>query len=150
MSWTVTVAVPVWTLLLLSVTVKVTVFAPTFAHVNELGETVTVLTPQESDEPLFTSEATIEAAPEALNWIVIFLVSTVGKTESTTVTIAVPVETLLLTSVTVNVTVFSPTFAHVNVLGETVIALIPQISVETLSTLLGRIEPLPEAFSTSV
>ena len=40
------------TLLLLSVTVKVTVFAPTLAHENVFGDTVTDFIPQASSEPL--------------------------------------------------------------------------------------------------
>ena len=79
-----------------------------------------------------------------------FLVITTGKTLSSTVTVAVPVETLLLISVTVKVTVFAPTLAHVNELGETVIDLIPQASDEPLLTSATTIEPLPVAFNWSV
>ena len=51
-----------------------------------------------------------------------------GAILSTTVTVAVQVETFPFTSVTVSVTVFAPTFAQVNELGETVIEAIPQLS----------------------
>ena len=52
-SFTVTVAVPVCTFPFTSVTVNVTVLAPTFEQVNEVGETVTVAIPQASLELLF-------------------------------------------------------------------------------------------------
>ena len=51
---------------------------------------------------------------------------------SFTVTVAVPVLTFPLTSVTVNVTVLVPIFEQVNVFGETVTVAIPQASVELL------------------
>ena len=57
---------------LLSVTVNVTVFAPTFAQVKVLGETESDAIPQASLEPLFTCEAVMDAAPLASNCTVIF------------------------------------------------------------------------------
>ena len=118
-SWTVTVANPVFTLPLLSVTVKVTVFAPVFEQVNVLGETVTVAIPHASLEPLLICDAVIVALPDEFNWAVMFCVTTTGLIVSITVTVADAVDELLLPSVTVNVTVFAPVFEQINVLGLT-------------------------------
>lgn len=52
---------------LISVTVKVTVFAPTFAQLNEFGETAYDAIPQSSVELLLTSDAMIEAVPALFN-----------------------------------------------------------------------------------
>ena len=52
---------------LISVTVKVTVFAPTFAQLNEFGETAYDAIPQSSVELLLTSDAIIEAVPALFN-----------------------------------------------------------------------------------
>ena len=118
-SCTVTVAVPVFTFPLLSVTVNVTVFAPKLVQVNVLGETVTVAIPHASLDPLSICEAVILAFPELFNCIVKFCVITTGLTVSITVTVAVAVEELLLPSVTVNVTVLAPVFEQLNVFGVT-------------------------------
>ena len=64
-SSTVTIAEQVDTFPLLSVTVSVTVLAPTFAQVNELGATDILAIPQASDEPLSICAAVIEALPDA-------------------------------------------------------------------------------------
>ena len=61
-----------------------------------------------------------------------FLVITTGLTVSDTVTVAVPVCTFPLLSVTVNVTVLFPIFVQLNVLGETVTVAIPHASLEPL------------------
>ena len=50
-----------------SVTVSVTLFAPTFAQENEFGETLIEAIPQASDEPLSIWAAVIEAEPFASN-----------------------------------------------------------------------------------
>ena len=71
-SLTVTVAVQVETLPLTSVTVKVTVLAPTLAHVKEEGETASEAIPHASELPLLICEAIIEAVPPALKFTVIF------------------------------------------------------------------------------
>ena len=57
MSSTVTVAVQVLLLPAASVTVNVTVLAPTFAHVKVFGETLKVNEPESSLEPPSTSDA---------------------------------------------------------------------------------------------
>ena len=118
-SWIVTVAKPDLLFPFASVTVKVTVLAPTFEQVNVFGETLKVAIPQASVEPLFTWDAVIDAFPEAFNWTVMFWVVTIGTMVSITVTVAVAVDELLLPSVTVNVTVFAPVLEQTNVLGET-------------------------------
>ena len=71
----------------------------------------------------------------------------VGGVLSTIVTVAWQVAELLLASVTVNVTVFGPLFAQVNVLGVTVREAIPQLSVLPPSTSAPVIEALPLASS---
>ena len=146
-SWTVTVAKPVFTFPLLSVTVKVTVLAPKLAQVNVLGETDNnaLLIPQASVEPLFICAGVIETFPAEFNWTVIFWVTTIGLTVSITVTVAVPVAEFPFTSVNDNVTVFAPVLLHINELGVTVVndELIPQASVELLLTWLGVILTVP-------
>ena len=67
LSSTVTVALQVEILLLLSVTVNITVLAPKFAQVKLVGSILNVTAPQASFEPLSISEATILAFPEASN-----------------------------------------------------------------------------------
>ena len=120
-SWTVTVANPVFTFPLLSVTVKVTVLVPKLAQVNVLGETDNnaLLIPQASVEPLLIWAGIILAVPALFNCTVMFCVTTIGLIVSITVTVAVAVEELLLPSVTVNVTVLAPVFEQLNVLGDT-------------------------------
>ena len=64
--------------------------------------------------------------------IEIFWQMTVGGVTSVTVTVAVHVEKLPLTSVTVNVTVLAPTFEQLKDEGDTLIEAIPQLSLEPL------------------
>jgi hypothetical protein len=52
---------------LLSVTVNVTVLAPKFEQVNELGETVTVAIPHASFDPLLICAAVMVAFPVEFN-----------------------------------------------------------------------------------
>ena len=58
------VAVQVETLPLLSVTVKVEVFAPTFAHVNAVGVADKLAMPQASVLPPSMSDAVMLALPD--------------------------------------------------------------------------------------
>src|SRR6185312_8105067 len=132
-SFTVTVAVVVDTLPLWSVTVRVTVFAPTFEQSKLFGATLSVCIPQASLEPLSTSAAVMLAAPAAFSWIVMFLANATGATLSCTVTVDVVVDTLPLWSVTVRVTVLAPTFAQLKLFGDTLSDWIPQASLEPLS-----------------
>ena len=140
----VTTAVPVLIFPFTSVTVKVTVLFPIFEQVNELGETVVVAIPQASVDPLLTWEPVIVAAPKLFNWTVMFWVVTTGLTVSNTVTTADLVTKFPLTSVTVNTTLLFPTFEHVNVLGETVLVAIPQISDELAVTWVPVIDTAPK------
>ena len=71
LSCTVTVAVVVTVLPEGSETESVTVLAPRLAQVKEEGDTLRV-TPQASDEPLFTWAAVIEAVPLAARFTVTF------------------------------------------------------------------------------
>ena len=82
LSITVIVDVHVETLLKLSITVKVTVFAPRLAQVNVLGETVIDAIPQLSVEPLLICDAVIEACPLASRYIVAFLQLATGGVAS--------------------------------------------------------------------
>lgn len=150
LSTTVTVDVQVETFPLLSVTVNVTMFDPILAQVNVVGEIESDAIPHASFDPLLTCVAVIEVVPEAFSGTVIFLQSAVGGTLSTTVTVAVQVETFPLLSVTVNVTVFEPILAHVNVDGETESEAIPQASFDPLFTCAAVIEAVPAAFRFTV
>ena len=143
MSSTVAVAVQVETFPLLSVTVNVTVLDPTFEQSKLFGETASEAMPQASDEPLSMSAAVIEPFPLLSNWTVTFWQTATGATLSSTVTVAVQVEALPPTSVTVSVTVFAPTLEQEKLFGETASEAIPQASDEPLSMSEAVIEPLP-------
>jgi len=66
-----------------------------------------------------------------------------GAILSTTVTVAVQVETFPFTSVTVSVTVLLPTLAQVNELGETITVAIPQLSLEPLLIWAAVMDAVP-------
>ena len=129
LSSTVTVAVHVLELPFTSVTVKVTVFGPTSAQVNELGLTESDAIPQASVEPPSTSAAVMDALPVASSCTVISWQIAVGATLSSTVTLAVQVAVFPPSSVTVSVTTLTPTSAQVNVFGLAA-KVILQLSVE--------------------
>ena len=74
----------------------------------------------------------------------------VGDVLSSTVTVAEQVETLLLVSVTVNVTVLSPISLQSNVFGKTEIDCIAQLSWELLSISVALIVTLPVALNWTV
>ena len=144
----VTVALHVEEFPLISVTVSVTVFGPMFAHVNEFGFTEKVSAPpQFEEEPPSTSAPVIVALPVASRETVMSWHNATGATLSSTVTVAVHVETIPLLSVTVRVTVFGPTLAQVNELGLTERVAMPQASEEPLSTWAAVIVALPVASS---
>src|SRR4030043_509042 len=144
-SITVTVAVHWSVLPLLSVTVRVTVFAPTLAHVNELMSMARLSIPHASVLPPSTSAATIEALPVASRYTSISWHTATGEIVSITVTVAVHWSVLPLLSVTVRVTVFAPTLAHVNELMSMARLSIPHASVLPPSTSAATIEALPVA-----
>jgi len=149
-SWTVTIATQVFTLPLLSVTVRVTLFAPTSAQVNALGEAVSEAMPQASFEPLSISAPVIEALPATFNCIVISWQIATGAVTSSTVTTALQVVVLLPTSLTCSVTVLGPTLAQVNAFGVTVKLAIPQLSELPLSTSAPVMDTLPVASNCTV
>src|SRR5258708_4808618 len=150
LSTTVTVAVQVATFLLLSVTVKVTVFGPTLAQVKVFGLTLRLLMPQISLLPPSTSAAASVPLPAPSRTTVAALHLAVGGVLSTTVTVAVQAASLLLLPVTVKVTVFGPTFAQVKVFGLTLRLLMPQISLLAPSTSAAASVPLPVPSRTTV
>ena len=133
-SCTVTVAFAVATFPLISVTVKVTVLAPTLAQVNEelLNESVAI--PQLSVEPLSIWAGVIVAWPFAFNWTVMLRVITVGFTTSSIVTLNVSVTLAPSWSAMVNVIVVEPNWP---VTGVNVILLVapePEIVIWSLGT----------------
>jgi hypothetical protein len=91
-----------------------------FAHVNVLGVTAKLAIPHASLETLFTAIESIVKVPVIINRPVMFLQMAAGTTVSETVTVDVQIVEFPEASVTVNVTVFAPMFAHVNELGEAV------------------------------
>lgn len=131
---------------LLSVTVSVTVLGPTLVQLNVEGETEIEAIPHASELPLLICDAVMLAAPAGFNWMVISWQIATGGVMSFTVTVAVQVETFPFTSVTVNVTVFAPTFEQEKLFGDTLIEAIPQLSELPLLTWAAVIVAAPEAF----
>ena len=123
---------------------------PTFEHVKLSGTTLSDVTPQLSLLSLSTSLARIDTFPDALSCTVISRASAVGAVLSSAVTIASAVLVLPLSSVTVNVTLLSPTFTHVNALGATSNVTFPQLSLLPLSTSPAVIDAFPDASSCTV
>jgi hypothetical protein len=103
---TFTLATQVDTLLLLSVTVKVTLFG--LVAMSEQEKDVLLkaidLIPHASDEPLLICAAESVPLPELVRTTVAFLQMDFGAVLSTTVTLATQVDTVLLLLVTVKVT----------------------------------------------
>src|ERR1043165_3315501 len=150
-STTVTVAVQLSLLPLLSVTVKVTVFGPTLAQVKVSGLTLREAIPQASLEPLSTSDAAMVAWPVASRLIVIFWHLATGLTLSSTVTVLEQLELFPLASTRVRVTVLGPTLAQVKALGLTLREAMPQAaSLEPLSTSAAVLRAWPVASSCTV
>ena len=133
LSTTVTVAVHEEELPASSVTVNVTVFAPSLLQSNDDGVTVLETIVQLSVLPLSICAAVIVALFPT-NATVIFLHIAAGGVLSTTVTEAVHEEELPAASVTVNVTVFAPRLVQLKEDGVTVLETIAQLSVLPLST----------------
>src|ERR1043166_2983958 len=150
LSTTVTVAVQLSLLPLLSVTVKVTVFGPTLAQVKVSGLTLREAIPQASLEPLSTSDAAMVAWPVASRLIVIFWHLATGLTLSSTVTVLEQLELFPLASTRVRVTVLGPTLAQVKALGLTLREAMPQASLEPLSTSAAVMLAWPVASSCTV
>jgi len=114
------------------------------------GTTLSEPIPQASVLPPSTSLAWMLALPMLSSWTVMELQSAVGAILSCTVTVAVQLELLPAWSVTVSVTVFVPTFAHVNVFGATVSDAMPQLSLLPPSTWLAVMLPFPVLSSWTV
>ncbi len=85
----------------------------------------------------------IVTLPVASNCTVMFLHTATGGFSSITVTTATQELVLPQLSVTNKVTLLSPKLAVVKLLGNTVIAAIPQLSVEPPSTFVGVILASP-------
>ena len=147
LSCRVTVALQVDTFPFTSVTVRVTVFVPMLAQEKLLGLTVTDWMPQLSELPLLICAAVILAFPAASNCTVMFWQTAVGAMLSCTVTVALQVDTLPFTSVTVRVTVFVPMLAQEKLLGLTVTDWMPQLSVLPLLICAAVMLAVPLALS---
>jgi hypothetical protein len=148
LSMTVTVAVQVAVLLLGSVTVSVTVLAPLLEQVKEVWLSDR-LTPQASEDPLFTAAAVVLPLPPASKVTVTFWQLATGAVLSITVTVAVQVEALLLPSVAVRVTVFAPLLEQVKAVWLSD-KLTLQASEEPLFTAAAVVLPLPAASKVTV
>src|SRR2546423_3269497 len=141
------VAVQAWRLPLLSVTVRVTVLAPTLLTSKLVLSRLKLAMPQASVLPLLIWSGVIVPWPVASNWTVRFWQTANGGTESTTVTVAVAVWLLPLLSVTVRVTVFAPTLVQSKLLLSRLKLAMPQASLLPLSVWFGVMLPLPVAAS---
>jgi hypothetical protein len=139
----VTVPLQVLLLPLTSVTVKTTVLAPTLAQVKLVGVALMLAMPQASLLPLSTWPAVILAEPAPFNCTVRFWQIATGATLSSTVTVAVQVLLLPLTSVTVKTSVFAPTSEQTKADWLKLKLAIPQASLLPLFTAAAVVLPLP-------
>ena len=119
---------------LLSVTVRVTEFVPTFRQVKLELDNTSVAMPQLSVELLFTCALVIEPVPDPFRMTVKLLHKGTGGRTSLTVTIELHEFEFPVLSVTVKVTGLGPTFAQEKEFGESEIDVIVQLSVEPLLT----------------
>ena len=133
-----------------SVTVRVTVFGPISAQVNDETSILNVGETQLSVEPLFTSDAVIVTLPVASKYAVIFCATAIGEVVSLTVTIAVAVEVLLLPSVAVSVTVLTPISEQSKVVLSKLNVNVEQLSKLPLSISPATIVAVPDASSTTL
>ncbi len=115
LSSTVTIAVAIITFPLASVLVTFTVFAPTSEQSKLVWSIVITGTPQLSAVAAVTSVVAMLAFPLPSNWMVTSCVVNVGSIVSSTVTTATHVELFPASSVTVNVTLLTPTSVQSNV-----------------------------------
>src|ERR1035437_5415876 len=128
-----------------SVTVSVTVIVvPASLHVKVFGDTSMPCMMQLSKLPPSISDTWILAFPLLSSSTVNGpLHNATGAILSCTVTVALHVDTLPFTSVTVSVTVLSPTSLHVNEAGAASYLAIPQASVLPPSISLACMLALP-------
>ena len=150
LSSTVTVAVQVEVLPLTSVTVRVTVLAPTFEQLKLDGATLIPARPQLSEEPLLMSDAVIVAEPLPSRATVMSRQIAVGAILSSTVTIAVQDEVLPVGSVAVRVTLLLPTSLQLKLVWLATRLLMLQLSELPPSMSATVIDALPEAYSWTV
>src|SRR5690606_36120346 len=108
LSSTVTIVIQVEVFPFTSITVNVTVFGPTSAQVKSVTSIEVLAIPQASVEPPSTSAAVMEALPFASSCTVMFWHIAAGATLSSTVTVAVQVETFPCISVTDKLTALFP------------------------------------------
>src|SRR5439155_1630644 len=149
-SATVTVAVQVELLPLLSVTVKVTGFVPTLVQSKLLWFRLRLAMPQASVLPLLICAGSIVPWPLASNSTLRFWQTASGGTESTTVTVAVQVELLPLLSVTVRVTRFVPMLLQSKLVWLRLRLAMPQASVLPLLSVTVRVTVLVPTLLTTM
>ena len=150
LSSTVTVAVQLELLPLLSVTVSVTVLAPTSEQVKPEVLTVLVSMPQASVEPPSTSAAVMVAEPLASRSMVMFWQTAAGRVLSSMVTVAEQVEVLPAASLAESTTVLAPTLEQSKEVTSRLMLVMPQLS-ELLSSMSATVIPaLPEASRATV
>src|SRR5216684_1041598 len=133
-SRTVTVAVGLALLRLLSVTVRVTMLAPSLEQSKLDGLTTRLVIAQLSLEALSTCAAVMLTLPLASRFTAMSCVWTVGGVTSRTVTVAVALALLPLLSVTVRVTILAPSLEQSKLDGLTTRLVMAQLSLEALST----------------
>src|SRR5216683_1455616 len=149
-STTVTVAVQVELLPLLSVTVRVTVLAPMLVQSKLVWLRLRLAMPQASVLPLLICAGSMVPWPLASNSTLRFWQTATGGTESTTVTVAVQVELLPLLSVTVRVTVLTPTLVQSKLVWLRLRLAMPQASVLPLLICAGSMVPWPLASNSTL
>jgi hypothetical protein len=137
------VLVQVDALLLPSVAVSVTVLGPRLAHAKLVGIADSEGVPQLSLLLLSTSAAVMLALPMPSSQIEMLWQAAVGSVESTTVTVLVQVEALLLPSVAVSVTVLGPRLVQLKLVGIAESEGVPQLSLLLLSTSAAVMLALP-------
>lgn len=143
-STTVTVAVALLELPLLSVAAKVTVFAPICEQVKSTGRAANDAIPHASDVPLSMSLVLIKALPLASSCTVTSFVRTVGPVLSCTVTAASQVAEAPLSSVTVRVIELGPTLEQSKAVLLTIKEILsPSGSTEPPSTVEAEISVFP-------
>src|SRR5690606_16370212 len=131
-SATVTKAVPVPMLPLLSRTANVTAFTPRSLQEKSVIDSHRLSMPQLSDDPLLISLMVIPPLPDPSRYNVNACVATTGRIVSSTVTTAVPVFILPLLSRTNNVTILMPVLLQENAETSSHMLSIPQLSEEPL------------------
>src|SRR4030043_188739 len=142
---TVTAAVHWSVLPLLSVTVRVTVFAPTSEQVKSVTSSTILAIPHASLLPLFTLAGAIVTLPVASRYAFISWHIAIGEIVSITVTVAVHWSVLPLLSVTVKVTMLAPTSEQVKSVTSNTMLAIPHASLLPLLMSAAAIVTLPVA-----